>query len=252
MLGIALSAACARKPDTTRRAPDVASLTGEFPGGIRTYSTLQALMEEGNTGPHVSLATLKPDKALIGIGSLSELRGEIWIYGGEVWLGYPKDDKSAWARELGVLNESAAFAATARVTEWQTGPVSRDVPFEELADFVEGLARGAGLDLKGPIPIAVEGKFTNLALNVVDGRGFPPGKKIPRDALMAAAAKAEYASVEGVIVGFFARGERPELIHPGARLHLHVLLRGENQVGHVDRVTLTPASQVRLPVAGTM
>jgi acetolactate decarboxylase len=242
--------ACDRKSDSSeaRRSPSVSSLTAESAVDFRTYGTLHGLME-GKTGAHVSLASLRGDKSLVGLGSLSELRGEVWIFGGEVWVSYPKDDKTAWARELGTLNETAAFVVTARVPEWQTGTVSRDVPFEELPDFVEGLARGAGLDSKRPFPIVIEGELSGLALNVVDGRGFTTGKKIAREELMDAAVKAEYPRAEGVIVGFFSSRDRPDFVHPGSRLHLHVLLRGENQVGHVDRVALTRASQIRLPTA---
>jgi alpha-acetolactate decarboxylase len=250
LLAIGLHAGCDRKSESAkvRRSPDVASLAAESAVDLKTYGTLHGLMD-GQTGAQVSLASLRSDKSLVGLGSLSELRGEVWIFGGEVWVSYPKDDKSAWARELGTLNETAAFLVTARVPEWQTGPVSREVPFDELPDFVEGLAREAGLDSKRPFPMVIEGELANLALNVVDGRGFTTGKKIPREELMAAAAKAEYPRAEGVIVGFFSSRDRPDFVHPGSRLHLHVLLRGESQVGHVDRVALTRASQIRLPAA---
>jgi alpha-acetolactate decarboxylase len=249
LLAIGLYTSCDRRPESgARRSPAVASLTAASPFDLKTHGTLHGLME-GKTGAQVSLASLRGDKNLIGLGSLSELRGEVWIFGGEVWLSYPKDDKTAWARELGTLNETAAFVVTARVPEWQMHAVSREVPFDELPGFIEGLARAHGLDAERPLPIVIEGELSNLAFNVVDGRGFTTGKKIPREELMAAAVKAEYPRAEGVVVGFFSSKERPEFLHPGARSHLHVLLRDEVQVGHVDRVSLTRASQIRLPAA---
>jgi alpha-acetolactate decarboxylase len=250
LLAIGLHGACDRSSEAAgrRRSPDVASLRAESAVDLETHGTLHGLME-GKTSAQVSLASLRGDKNLVALGSLSELRGEVWIFGGEVWVSYPKDDKTAWARELGTLNETAAFLVKARVREWQTRAVSREVPFDDLPAFVEGLARGAGLDPKRPFPIVIEGELSNLALNVVDGRGFTTGRTIAREELLAAAAKAEYPRAEGVIVGFFSSQERPDFVHPGARLHLHVLLRGEGQVGHVDRVSLTRTSKIRLPTA---
>jgi len=57
------------------------------PGGVRVWSSV-AELGSGKIGPTVMLADVPRGTGVIGIGSLSELRGEIAIVRGQRWVSY--------------------------------------------------------------------------------------------------------------------------------------------------------------------
>lgn len=195
----------------------------------------------------VSLSALKGDPNLVGLGWLSALRGEIAIVPNEIWVAYPKDDGTPRANVLGPSDETAAFLVTASVPAWQTLPLPEDTAFDDLADAVEQLGASAGLDVERPFPFLVEGSLANLEYHVVDGRSFQDGGALSSEVLRVAAAKGKRASVEGLLVGFYGEEGQPEFLEEGSRLHIHVVLRAEQQMGHVDRVDLPRGITFRVP-----
>jgi acetolactate decarboxylase len=204
-------------------------------------------MDQGMSRPVVSLKSLRPAKNLIGLGSLSALRGEIVIIPNEIWVAYPHEAGALRANELGAADETAGFLVTASVPDWQTLPLPEDTDFSELPDAIEKLGESGGLNVERPFPFLIEGAFANLALKVVDGRAFQGQTRLSLEELEVAAAKAKLAAVDGVLVGFFASQDQPEFLHPGTRLHVHAVLPAEELAGHVDRVDLARGTTVRIP-----
>lgn len=214
---------------------------------IQAYGSLHALMDQGMTRPVVSLATLKKDPTLVGLGSLSALRGEIAIVPGEVWVAYPGDGGAMRASELGDSDETAAFVAVSSVPEWQPLPLPEETSFDQIPDAIEKLGQSGGLDTDRPFPFLIEGSFANVAIKVVDGRAFQGQPRLSQEELDVAAAKAKYAAADGIIVGLFGNDDQPEFLHPGTRVHMHAVLRAQNQMGHVDHVDLGRGITVRIP-----
>jgi acetolactate decarboxylase len=246
----ALTLACSHAQEPPKLTPASGASRSPFAppsAELALYGTLGAL-GEGRIGPSVWLSTLAADPSLVALGSLSELRGEVIALDGEIWLGYPTGPSGAYARKLGDSDETAAFLVTASVPEWKTLSLARAIPYAELEAGVEQLGRDAGLDVNAPFPIVIEGTLEKLEFNVVNGRGFEPGKPIPRVVMLASATRMAKESTEGVILGFFGKRAQGKFTHPDSRFHAHVLLREERQVGHVDRVDVPAGATVRLPV----
>jgi alpha-acetolactate decarboxylase len=250
-LGLAFLA-CACQAEAPKLTPAAGTSRPDYapPGqALHQFGSLAALAE-GGIGPTVWLSTLKGGSSLVGLGSLSELRGEVLIVDGTTWLGYPTGPRGSYARKLGPSDETAAFLVTATVPAWRRMSLSREVRFEALEESVAQLGRDAGLDAKEPFPIIVEGTLQKLEFNVVNGRGFEAGRPIPRAVLMAAATRAAVDSTQGTLVGFYGPEAQGEFVHPDTRLHVHVLLPEEQQVGHVERVDLPAGVIVRVPAPG--
>src|SRR5882724_10491104 len=79
-------------------------------GPIRTYGSIPQLFE-GNTGAKVSIGALSLGPSTLGIGSVSDVRGEIAIVRGEPWLSYPATGGSISVERNPETQESAAFLA---------------------------------------------------------------------------------------------------------------------------------------------
>ena len=250
VLASCLALACSQHVEQTKLTPAAGTSRSPYapPSTVtRVYGSLDALSNEGKIGPAVWLSSLQADPTLVGLGSLSELRGEILVLGGETWLGYPAGPNGPYGRTLGDSDETAAFLVTASVPDWRTLSLVRDIANADLEASVEQLGRDAGLDVEQPFPIVIEGALKDLEYNVVNGRGFEAGKPIPRVVLMAAASRSAAESADGVLVGFYGKHAQGKFVHPDTRLHVHVLLREQRQVGHVDHVNIPAGATVRVP-----
>jgi hypothetical protein len=214
------------------------------PGSIRAYGSLPGLFE-GETDGKVSLEDVPPRPGIVGLGSLSDLRGEIAIVRGVTWLSYPGLGNRMTVESNPLRPESAGFLALAEVNRWQSDTLETAVPFDELAGVIEERARRGGIDPNRPFPLLIEGTFTALELNVVNGPAVSSGKPT-KERLRDTAVKVSLPRGEGSIVGFAGRGGE-RLIHRGQRFHLHVVLPVAQQVGHLDSVRVEAGSLLRLP-----
>ena len=148
------------------------------PASVRVWSSLDSL-KAGQTGPHVTLADVPSGPGVIGIGSLSGLRGEIAIVRGVPWLSYALPGGNVRVGRFGVADEAATFLAVADVPEWQSQTLDAAIGFEALPAELERRARRAGLDTGQPIPLLVEGALSSIELNVVYGSAL--GNQTPTD-----------------------------------------------------------------------
>jgi hypothetical protein len=217
------------------------------PVGLQVWSSLDSL-KAGRTGPHVQLSDVPSGPNVIGIGSLSGLRGEIAIVHGAPWLSYALPGGGVRPGRFGVGDEAATFLAVADVPAWQSQTFDAEIAFEALPAELERRAVQAGLDTGEPIPLLVEGSFSSLELNVVNGPAL--GDRTPTDQHLAEVAiRSQLPEATGTLVGFIASRGGERLIHAGKRMHLHVVVPATALVGHVDSVRVLPGSVVRLPAA---
>ncbi|MDQ2646561.1 MAG: acetolactate decarboxylase [Myxococcota bacterium] len=237
LFGLTRWRAISLMPRTAERAP----------ASVQVWSSLESL-KAGRTGPHVQLADVPSGPNVIGIGSLSGLRGEIAIVRGAPWLSYALPDGGVRLGRFGVGDEAATFLAVADVPAWRAQTLEAEIAFDALPAELERRAVQAGLDTGEPIPVLVEGAFSSLELNVVNGPAL--GERAPTDEHLAEVAiRSALSEANGTLVGFLASRGGERLIHPGKRLHLHVVLPATAHVGHVDSVVVEPGSVLRLPAA---
>lgn len=224
--------------------PEARALEGT-PGLIRTYGSLPGLLE-GQTEAKVSLQEVPARPGVVGVGSLSDLRGEIAIVRGVTWLSYPALGNRMSVESNPPKPEAAGFLALAEVNRWQTETLETAVPFDQLAGVIEARARRAGIDANVPFPLLIEGTFTAIELNVVNGPALGSDKPT-KDRLRDTAVKVKLPRADGSLVGFFAASGGERLIHRGQRFHLHIVLPVAQQVGHLDSVQVEAGSRLRLP-----
>lgn len=212
--------------------------------GVSTYSSLPALFS-GQVGPRLRLSDLPTREPLVGVGSLSDLRGEIVIVDGECWVSYP--DGSA-ARQTN--DEHAAFLAVARVDTWHELTLERAIDWQALPEELAQQGQKRGLAQNEPMAIHIEGRAENVEYNVVNGPALGIGEGAPRpvskDELSQTAMKRSLPDAQVRITGFYARENGEAFIHPGKTMHLHVLFPDSKQMGHLDRATLIEGASVKL------
>ncbi|HTQ02594.1 MAG TPA: acetolactate decarboxylase [Polyangiaceae bacterium] len=216
------------------------------PGSIHTYGSIPELLD-GKLGPKVSLSSLPTGPGVVGIGSLSELRGEIAIVRGVTWLSYAEPGNHTTVERSPTSPESAAFLALADVPHWRTERLDAPIPFDRLPSELEQRAARAGLDASRPFPVLIDGTFSGIELDVANGPALGAAKPT-EERLHDTAVKFSSPSGAGSIVGFVAANEGERIVHAGQSMHLHIVLPAEKQVGHLDSATIEAGSTLSLPV----
>jgi acetolactate decarboxylase len=198
----------------------------------------------GGAVPTVTLNRVSTSDA-IGVGALSELRGEVTLYDDEVWLAYANDDGTARVSKVRASHEQAALLVVANVAAWRRIPMPSEVPFDRLDEEIERLARANGADEHRPIPLVIEGSFAGLEWHVVDGRKLATTSTHEQHA--AAAARGSVGRSTGALVGFFSTRHQGVFTHMSKKTHFHAVLPNENVSGHVDGVTILPGATLLTP-----
>jgi alpha-acetolactate decarboxylase len=214
-------------------------------GSIRTYGSIPELFE-GKTGAKVSLRALSLGPRTLAIGSLSELRGEVVVLRGQPWISYPAPRNGIKVERGPTLDETVAFLALTEVPQWTEQALENAIAFEHLASELEQRASKAGIDVRRPVPVMIDGSFSSIELNVANGLALGSRKPTPKS-LQETAIKASVPQAKGTLVGFFARQGGERLVHEGKLFHLHVVLPELHQVGHLDSAQIEPGSVLWLP-----
>ncbi len=202
-------------------------------------------MHEGKTGPVVALKEVTPGPHSYAVGALSGLRGEVTILDDAVWLGYPGESGGIRiARDA--ASESASLLVSAKVTEWVPVPISEDIPMADLDARIEALVKSAGLDVEQVVPLLVEGHLMAIKWHVLNGSKGSDGR---HEEHRKSAITGRLEHVQATLVGFFSKHHEGVFTHMGERTHFHVVTADSRVTGHVDEVTISAGSTVKVPRA---
>lgn len=220
---------------------------------IRTYGSIDTLVRNHDAAPKVVLADVLSRPHAYGLGSLSDLRGEITILDGTVWASYPP----ARPGEAGRVDvsragaEQAGFLVTTYVDPARWKPIKLNGPLssETLDAALEKLAieNGAGA---APTAFLIEGRFPQLTLAIADGRRLPsgPGSEAAIQQANYLEQEVDSGGVEGTLVGFYTPAADGQFTHAGARTHVHAVIPDRRATGHVEAFTVSPGATLWLPV----
>jgi hypothetical protein len=217
---------------------------GAWHGPIDIHGAMREVMMEGKTQGRVALDTLQGDPALVAIGALAGLEGELVALDGIVW--------TTRAKPLGVLEthagathgEQATMLASARVESWIRVPIPGGLAWQGLDEFVEQAAREHGLERTPTFPFVIEGGLFEVRAHVLNGR-CPMGGPGPAES---EPVRRFLPEVHARLVGFYTTLPPGTLTHHGQRTHLHLLVKeGEPIAAHVDDLRVAPGAVLKLP-----
>ena len=221
---------------------------------LRTYGTVDALIHSHDAAPKVVLTDVLSRPHAYGLGSLSDLRGEITILDGTAWMSFPPQ-KPGEDRRVEVSRDGAAeagflVAAYVDPAQWKPVKLTEALTSETFDAAFQKLAAQNGL-AGAPFPFLIEGQFPTLTLAIADGRRLPSGP-----ASEAAVQAANYleqevgtgGGVEGTLVGFYTPTADGRFTHPGARTHIHAVVPARRATGHAAAFTVAPGATLWLPI----
>lgn len=218
---------------------------GEPTTALQTFGSLRAMFHQGQTGATARLSEHLPDEHLFGVGALSELRGEVTIIGGEVFLSYA-DGSSVRTETSTTSDESATLLVLGSVHDWVSATTSGPIPFDAFDAELEALARQAGVSSETFV-FTLEGRMQDVAWHVIDGTKLEGGGSSHHDH-MAAALRGEAEEANVKLVGFFSERHQGVFTHMGSNTHAHVVTARAG--GHLDGGTIPIGTTIRFSRAG--
>jgi alpha-acetolactate decarboxylase len=207
--------------------------------GVEVFGNFKQMMHTGDTSGKVRLRQLRTDRGLYGLGALAGLRGEIWIWDGNIAVS--RGDSATGATEPAKDTDEATLLITARVKNWKEVRVQTDMSSEQFEKYVVREAKANGINVEQPFPFSVRGGIREYQWHVVNGPGEGHGQSDNR------VFKASLGDV--VLLGFYSGVDFEGIIsHPGERFHIHYANPTNSISGHLDAYSIAKDSFLLLPV----
>lgn len=207
----------------------------------QSFGDVGRLIREHDVGTKVTLARVLQQPHAYGLGSLSNLRGEITIVDGEPWLAYPPKSPQQDVRVVteGVTTEKAAFLVATHVDPdaWTRVVLPDGVSSKDLELTLVRAARVHGLQDR-ELVFRVMGRLEALTLSIVDGRRVPPGPGSEQTLKDANVIRTVEAGAEAELVGFYTPADESPFTHPGKHTHVHAVVEKERATGHAQDFAL--------------
>jgi hypothetical protein len=219
---------------------DAAIHTLHQPFDVETFGAFRNIMMGGEFGAQVRLDTVMAKHPTVGVGALSEARGEITIYDGKLIVSYGKADTPADGP-----SESAALLAIASAGGWQSVPVEKDVRPREVESFIAVAAKTHGVDPEISFPFEVRGSIGPYVMHV---NAAPTNGEHGMDLPMAVTIRDEGARLDSLVAGLYASLDLMGIAtHGGERTHAHWVSLDMAKTAHLDRWGLKAGAFLLLP-----
>jgi hypothetical protein len=219
---------------------DAALHTLHQPYSVETFGAFRNIMMGGDFSAKVRLADVMAKHPTMGVGALSEARGEITIYDGKLIVSYGKADTPADGQP-----ESAALLAIASVGGWQSIPIEKDVPPREVESFIAVAAKTHGIDPEISFPFEVRGSIGPYVMHV---NAAPTNGDHGMDLPMAVTVRDKGDRLDSLVAGLYASLDLMGIAtHGGERTHAHWVSLDMAKTAHLDRWGLKAGAFLLLP-----
>lgn len=227
--------------------------TSGWTGSLLQYGQMREVVGEGHHQARVAFHDLTKEPHFFGIAALEGLKGEGTVIDGRLTATgvsccgnmVELDDEPS-----GTLKAALLFGAY--VPSWSQHKVPKDLTGEELEKYLLELAGQRGLDINKPFPFLVEGDLSQVKLHVING-ACPMHARLQGSQLHPdnKPFETEYPSVQGSVLGIFAKDAVGNITHPASSVHSHLVFvdpkSGQEVTAHIERLGIRAGAILKLP-----
>ena len=229
-----ISAACT---NTENMAAQTAA-----PAPVEHRGAMRAMFSDGDISGKIPVAELTGKPNAYAVAPLEDLRGEITVVDGKVFVSRVENGAPVKADEA---NAKAIFAVWSNVARWQETEVPASVKtYKELESFIAKTAAEKKFAAGQAFPFLLKGKFANVAAHINDYRA--DGEKVTREKHDAAKFRLNYAGETLEMVGFYSEKHQGVFVHHTNSSHVHATT-ADGITTHVDDLTLDAGVKLFLP-----
>ncbi len=202
-----------------------------------TYPNLVAVgamknvMWKGELHSRIALDTIANKTGLYGLGPVSYLKGELLINDGKAYVSSVTGDTTM--RVAQTFKSTEPFFVYGHVTQWKEIEIPADVKtLEDLEQFTDTQTASN----KRPFAFKLTGKVANASIHV---QNLPDGTKVTSPEI-AHRGQVNYTitNKEVTIIGFFSTTHQGIFTHHDSFVHMHLITKDENTMGHVDALEI--------------
>ncbi|MGB3590908.1 MAG: acetolactate decarboxylase [Nonlabens sp.] len=198
---------------------------------VKISGAMSNVIWKGELGGTIAIDTITNQKGLYGLGPESYLTGEILINDGISYVSRVLTDSTMMVKRN--QNISAPLLVYANVNEWN--PIQIDTSISTVQDL-ENLVDELTKDFKRPFAFKLKGEVLSANFHI---QNLPDGSTVNSPA-QAHIGQTNYqlTNQQVTIVGFFSTEHAGVFTHHDSNVHLHLITDDEQQMGHLDKVTL--------------
>lgn len=208
---------------------------------VQVVGAMKNVMWKGQLHGTLDLDTIADKQNLYGLGPVEYLTGEILINNGQVYISRVLSDSMMTVEKTSKVK--APFFVTATVSEWRQVTLPDTIKqIQQLEAYVDAITK----NLKRPFALKLSGTVSSAQIHI---------QNLPKGTTVRSPDEAHQGQVKYVldnepsdIIGFFSTQHKGIFTHHDSFLHLHLITKDEQKMGHLDMVTLGQDMKLFLPV----
>ncbi len=209
---------------------------------VKIVGEMRNVMWKGQLGGNIDLDTIANKTNLYGLGPVEYLRGEILIIDGRAYKSTVVSDSTM--KVEATYDIKAPFFGYAKISQWSEEVLPDSVQtIQQLERYLDAITQSS----PRPFMFKLSGTVEEAIIHVVN---LPEGSKVssPEEAHQGQV-NYELKNEPSDIVGFFSTGHRAVFTHHDTYLHMHLITKDLQQMGHLDEVVFEKgAMKLYLPV----
>ena len=207
---------------------------------LESWGEFRRMMMTGDFSPKIRLDEVMARHPTVGVGAVSDARGEISIFDGKLVISYGKAGPSTDA-----TSEYAALLTIGSTSDWQSAPVEQDIAPEMVKSYIATEAKARGIDAEKSFPFEVRGNIGPYVMHVnAAPTGGPHGMGLP----MAITVQNTGDRIDGLVTGLYVSSDLIGIAtHGGERTHAHWVSLDARSTAHLDRWGLSAGAYLLLP-----
>lgn len=193
---------------------------------VKTVSAMRTVMHSGDLTGKIRFDTMDLTHTY-GIGPVEDMRGEILLLDGAVFVSEVVDESSMTVKEN--RGTAAPFFVYSRVEAWEPKDLPEAVKsIDQLEKYLDQETK----DLPRPFAFKLEGKAESALIHV---QNLPPGTKVnSHEEAHQGQVKYPLTEEEVTLLGFFSTKHRGIFTHHDSYVHIHLMTRDSTAMGHLD------------------
>ncbi len=203
-------------------------------GKVHITGEMRNVMWKGQLKGNIYLDTIANKSNVVGLGPLEYLGGEIIVMDGKSYKSVVISDSRMEVMET--FDIKAPFFAHANISNWSEELLDVDFQtIQQLESFLDNKMSGSSQ----PFMFKLAGFVKEATIHVVN---LPVGTKVssPNDAHKGLV-KYQMENQEAEIVGFFSKEHKGIFTHHDTYLHMHLITKDKQMMGHLDELTIEKA-----------
>jgi acetolactate decarboxylase len=196
---------------------------------VKISGEMKNVMRLGKLEGTISLDTL-PKENLYGIGPVEYLQGELMIFNGISYVSKVETDSTMTVETI--FDVKAPFFVYAQVAEWENETLPDSITnLESLETYLDDKFK----DRNEPVVFKIEGQINAATIHIVN---LPQGTKVTsKDEAHQGITYYPIEQEKVDILGFFSRKHQAVFTHHDTFMHLHLITKNREMMGHLDEIT---------------